>query len=167
MQSEITKAEPKELHFEKKTWKNWWKQYKFSNKALREQIDGLVAEHVEWLNKMRELNEVNQMVKDLARRQAQEILELLEKNYNSEEKLKSVSDELTLIKKGVPTNHGATKAITVVKGENDDYSALILTLNAECTEIVDRRMLPGAPIKVAIDQAKIEFITEFDPLEMH
>lgn len=143
------------------------KKYFKTNEALKQQIDQMAQENVDFLNKLKEINEEKDMIKKLARTQEQEVQDNLRRAFESEEKFKEIQAQLKLYKQGLEVHEGEIKALSVVRvkhGEDGEtWAPIVFTLNEKGTKVLKREAKPDTHLKYAIENAKISFIQMFDP----
>lgn len=168
MEQEINTPKPQELHFEKASW---FKRWKLNNKALAKENERLMVEHTEWLQKMKELNETSDMIKKLARNQAKEIEDLVNRLGSAESKASSLEKELDILKGKNDSQKDDIRALGIIQvtagdaTENPTFSPLILTLDSGATQIKKKDVLPNTDFQYCLDQAKIQFMRLFDDKE--
>lgn len=152
---------PTEMHFEKASW---WKRLFFNNKLLKQENERLITEHIEWLQKMKDLHLEKEMIKELAKRQAVQIKDQYDKIFDTEHKIKIITEELQLLKNGILPTGKEVKAITLVKTDPKTYAPMVVTMDESATKVITRELLTPGVRKVAVEGAKIAFIEMFDPV---
>lgn len=142
-------------------------KYFKTNQGLKEQIDFMAQENIEFLNKLKELNEEKDMIKKLARTQETELQDQYRRTFEAEERFKDMDAQLKLYKQGIDTHDGEIKALSVVRvthGETGEtWAPVVFTINEAGTTVLKREAKPDTDLKYAIENAKISFIQMFDP----
>lgn len=155
-------------HFSESTWRNFVTRFRAVTRQLVKDNEHLITEHVEWLGKMRELSEEKEMIKKLARMQAEELKDAWDEGIEWKRKYEEAETARKLLAEGVTPQPGDIIAISLVGSgakvkEKDTYSVAHFRLNAEGTKVVSRTVGPDCPRQFALDNLKIAVMQEFDP----